>query len=284
MRKRIEHQRYLPCSEESTGKVVREYEERYRAISDLLDANPEILALVDRDLKRLSRPSRRGRKATFTSEILFRAMVVHHVEGRSLRDTEILLTHSVFLQDFIRLGNRPAPSYSLLDRCLKVVRPATWEKVNEGLTAHAVEAKRLDPSELRVDTTVVETTIRYPTDNALLWDSFRVLLRLFNEAREYMPGLIENRFHARKVKKLYLTITRYASSRDKKRQRKVKKSKVKLIEQVERIAALSTQFARAVREVPDIVLQGTWRSGLGSGVRWCRPPRRSSVCSSRTRS
>ena len=105
MRTEVEPQRYLPCSVPSSGKVVCEYEAKYHAISDFLDTNPGILALVDKDLRGLSRPSRRGRKATFTSEILLRTMIVHQIEGGSLRATEIQLSHDVFLQDSVRLGN-----------------------------------------------------------------------------------------------------------------------------------------------------------------------------------
>jgi len=254
MRNKVDCQRYLSCSVPSTGQVVSEYESKYHAISDLLDDHPEILTLVDSDLRALSQPGSRGRKATFTSEILLRVMLVHQIEGGSLRATEIQLSHDVFLQDFVRLGNRPTPSYSLLDRCLKAVRPETWSRVNELLTQSAQAAGRIEPAVLRVDTTVVETTIHYPTDTSLLWDSFRVLLALLQHARHQVPGLIDNRFHEKKVKKLYLFITRYISSRDKKRQRKVKKCKARLIEQVERIHAVATEFVDAMAGISDGVL------------------------------
>jgi IS5 family transposase len=255
MRTKVEPQRYLPCSVPSSGKVVCEYEAKYLEISKFLDANPGILALVDKDLNGLSRPSPRGRKATFTSEILLRTMIVHQIEGGSLRATEIQLSHDVFLQDFVRLGNRPTPSYSLLDRCLKAVGPETWAQVNELVTQGAQAAGRIDPAEIRVDTTVVETTIHWPTDSSLLWDSFRVLVRRFQEARDRVPGLIDNRFHEKKVKKLHLYVTRYGPSRDRKRQRKVRKCKLKLIDQVERIRTVATAFANAIGEVPDLALQ-----------------------------
>ncbi len=256
MRQKLDHQSYLPLSPESTAKVVLQYENKYHRINDLLVSAPELLTLVDRDLKKLNRPGRRGRKATYTSDILLRVLIVHHLENGSLRDTEILLTHNVFLQDFVRLGpHRPIPSYSFLDRCLNAVRPKTWARVNEVLTKHAFEQDLIDPSEIRTDTTLVETTIHYPTDTSLLWDSFRTLLRLFNHAREIVPGFIPYRFHERKAKKYHLFITRYVSSPCKKRQRKVQKAKVRLIEQVERITGVAAEFVEAAEHNPDIMLQ-----------------------------
>jgi IS5 family transposase len=62
------------------------------------------------------------------------------------------------------------------------------------------------------------------------------------------------RFHEKKVKKLYLFITRYTRSLDKKRQRKVKKYQFKLIQQVQRISAVASEYVEAVSNGPDKVL------------------------------
>jgi IS5 family transposase len=118
-----------------------------------------------------------------------------------------------------------------------------------------VDHGEIDPSEIRVDTTVVETNIRFPTDSSLLWDGFRTLLRLFGKARAYAPGLIPHRFHERKVKKDHLVITRYAASPDRKRQRKVQRAKFRLIQQVVRIAQVAMEFVETVEHTPDAVLE-----------------------------
>jgi IS5 family transposase len=254
MRQKYDPQSYFSWLPESSSKTVREYENKYNRISQILDENRTVLDLVDQELKKLCRPGRQGRKAIYTTEILLRTMIVHQLEGQSLRDTEVLLSHNVFLQDFIRLGDRKAPSYGLLCTALKAVRPQTWEKVNNALTHYALEKKRIDPSRLRVDTTAVESNIHYPTDVSLLWDSFRVLYRLLSQARDRSPGVMPHRFHEKKVKKLYLFITRYTRSRDRKRQRKVKKYQVKLIEQVQRISEVASEYVEVVSHGPDKVL------------------------------
>ena len=99
MRQKYDPQSYFSWIPESRSKTVREYENKYNRISLILDENRAILDLVDRELKKLCRPGRKGRKAIYTTEILLRAMIVHHLEGQSLRDTEIMLSHNVFLQD-----------------------------------------------------------------------------------------------------------------------------------------------------------------------------------------
>jgi IS5 family transposase len=254
MRQKYDPQNYFSWVPESRSKTVQEYENKYNQISRILGENRAILDLVDRELKKLCRPGRQGRKATYTTEILLRAMIVHQLESQSLRGTEILLSHNVFLQDFIRLGDRKAPSYALLCIALKAVQPQTWEKVNNALTHYALEKDRIDPSRLRVDTTVVETNIHFPTDVSLLWDSFRVLYRLLSQARERSPGVVPYRFHEKKVKKHYLYITRYTRSRDRKRQRKVKKKQFNLIQQVQRILEVASEYVETVSNGPDKVL------------------------------
>jgi hypothetical protein len=142
----------------------------------------------------------------------------------------IRLAHNPFLQNFVRLGTRKVMDFTLLDKCFKIIKPETWQKLNSVICEHAVGEERLDPSRLRVDTTVVEANIHWPTDSSLLWDAWRTLYRLLCHAREELPGGIESRFHHDKVKKLHLFITRYMPSSCRKRQRRVKKYQRKFLD------------------------------------------------------
>ena len=97
-------------------KVVREDREKYKRISRLLDENPEILDLVHEELKSLSQGGRGGRDADFTSETILRALVVHAIEGNSLRETVILIAGSDFPQDFLRTRKKAMMDYTFLDK------------------------------------------------------------------------------------------------------------------------------------------------------------------------
>ena len=64
-------------TDEQQNKIIREYRDEYKLLSEILDEQPKILELAHRDLQRLSKAtSRRSRKPTFTSENLFRAILV----------------------------------------------------------------------------------------------------------------------------------------------------------------------------------------------------------------
>jgi len=236
----------------STLKIVRARREKYKKISATLDETPEVLDLVAGDLKSLSQGGRKGRKAVYMAENLLRALIVLAIEGLDLRSTIILIAESPFLQDFLRLGNRSVMDFTFLDKAFKAVRPATWKKINEALTGRATETKRIDPSAIRVDTTVTETTIHYPTDASLLWDSWRTLARLLRAGRRLAPKLAgDHRFHDRKTKRAFQRIVRYGRSRATNRKRLVRRCWRELIDRVRWIAALAKDFSVRSRSGSD---------------------------------
>ena len=57
-----------------------------------------------------------------------------------MREPMIRMSHSLFLQDFLRLGPRSVPDYILLDRAFNAIKPSTWKKINATLTAFTLEA------------------------------------------------------------------------------------------------------------------------------------------------
>jgi IS5 family transposase len=61
------------------------------------------------------------------------------------------------------------------------------QSLNQAVVQAAVQLGLEDGKKLRVDTTVVETDIHYPTDGTLLWDVVRTLTRLVRELHEQLP-------------------------------------------------------------------------------------------------
>ena len=230
-------------SGEPALKIVRQRRRRYKKISELLERNPAVLDLAHDDLQELlSQGGRDGRKAGFTSENLLRALIAHQIEGQGYRGTIILIAESPFLQDFLRLGPRSVLDFTLLCKAFNAIRPETWKRINGLLAVDARDRKRIDPSVIRVDTTVVETNIHYPTDTSLAWDSWRVLARLLRQGRGISQQLVPHRFHDAKVKRLYLHIARYIKSDFASRRRAVKTWWRKLIRRVEWIVDVAEGF------------------------------------------
>ena len=242
MRRKREAVLSFESCDDGLPRVVRDYRARYRAISQVLDANDEILTVVHRDLQSLSEGDSTGREGDYTSENILRALVVQHIEGLPFRDTVIRIGGEPFLQDFLRMRKKAVMDFTFLDKCFLAIRPQTWRRVNELLGRHAVAQEAITTNVIRTDTTVVESNIHYPTDASLLWDVWRVASRLLGRAREITPKSVPHRFHDRKVKRLYLYVTRYMPSKSASRQRKVKETFRTLIERTAWIVAIAGDF------------------------------------------
>lgn len=234
MRTLRRHQQYFDFSETSSQKLVNDYRQEYQSISNLLDQNPALLELAHQDWAHLLSTSDEGRQADYTSENLLRALLFKCKEQESYRDTVIRIDTSEFLRHFVRLGHKPMMGFTLLSQAFCMLSVETINAMNQFITAFAVSQGKITPEKHRLDSTVVETNIHYPTDSSLLWDSFRTLSRLLSEIRNEQPVLgIINRFHDKKIKKLYTYISRNASSKSKATQRKVKRHYRTLIQRVQ---------------------------------------------------
>jgi IS5 family transposase len=256
MRQKRERVLAFEGDDEGLPKVVRDYRDKYRALSQVLDGHPEILDAVHADLKTLSTPNRKGRKGDYTSENLLRALLVMAVEGLDYRETVVRIGGDVFLQEFCRLRKKAVMDFGFLDKCHLAIRPETWLKINQLLGRKAVENQLIDPDVIRTDTTVIEANIHYPTDASLLWDVWRVGSRELKKARKIAEPLVPHRFHDRKVKGLYLYITRYIVSKDEGRQRQVRKRFRALIARTEQMAGIVADFCDQARKHADFEVQG----------------------------
>jgi len=254
MRRKKEAVLSFESNDDGLPKVVRDYRKRYRAISQVLDDNPKILAAVHGDILKLSAGDSQGREGDFTSENILRALVVQHIEGLPFRDAVIRIGGDGFLQDFLRMRKKMVMDFTFLNKCFLAIEPNTWKGINEHLGQYGVAQGAVNPKVIRTDTTVVESNIHYPTDSSLLWDTWRVATRLLKRAREFLRESVPHRFHNRRIKWLYLYITRYMPSKSESRQRQVKANFRTLIERVEWIVAIAGDFCEAYRSSSNLEL------------------------------
>jgi IS5 family transposase len=249
------------------NKIVRQYREEYKVISQILDEYPEVLEMAHRDLAKLSKAnSRRGRKADFTSENLFRAILVMQREGLDYREASVRIAESGTLQDFCRLMKKPTIDFTLLNKAYGALQPETWEMMNHLLALGAVADEMVSIDHLRTDTTVTECNIHWPTDSSLLWDTYRVIAREMSRARQIDPLSCPWRFHVKKIKKMDLFITRYSKSRSKKRLRQVRQKMKALIERVEEVLEKAASFLAWAERSTCLELMG-----VGAALADCLP-------------
>jgi len=232
LRTKASSEMYFDFSGASTVKVVQAYRAKYQALSDLLDANPQVLAWVHRDWARLLSTSAQGRSG-YTSEQLLRALMVMFVEGEDYRGVVVQIENSEFLRHFVRLGDKPTMDFTFLSKAFGVLSASTLEAMNRVVADYAIREEKISGAKQRLDTTVYETNIHYPTDSSLLWDSFRTVARLVRSIQKDLPRLkLQHRFHEKKVKKLATFIARHAAHKSKGAVRVVQRHFRRLIQSV----------------------------------------------------
>jgi IS5 family transposase len=115
--------------------------------------------------------------------------------------------------------------------------------------AIALEREVVEGRKLRVDTTVVETNIHYPTDSTLMGDGVRVLTRVMKKVAE-AAGEAGTKFRdrSRSVKRRILEIAYAARNKSEKGQAKMKAAYGKLLEATSRVVGQAKKFSAAIAE------------------------------------
>ena len=143
----------------------------------------KLYRLIKKDLsKRWPKTLETGRGST-PVEVILRMLVVKRLYGYSYEDTERNVSDSLNLRRFCRVYLHEVPDDTTLIRQANLIQPKTLEKFNQRIMELAIERKVTSGRKLRTDGTVVESNIRSPSDNRLLADSVRVLVRNVIRAR-----------------------------------------------------------------------------------------------------
>jgi len=151
--------------------------------------------------KRCKKSRTRGRLQT-PSEIVLRLLILKHVRNWSYQTLEREVRANLVYRTFARIGGEKVPDAKTLGRLGQVVGPEVVAQLHRRIVELAVEKKVVRGRRMRIDTTVVETNIHYPTDSSLLSDGARVLTRLMKSIAGTVRGLKERvRDRMRSVRK-----------------------------------------------------------------------------------
>src|ERR671933_1590476 len=116
-------------------------------------------------------------------EVVLRLLVVKRLYDWSYEEVEHFVADSLVPRQFCRVYLEKVPDDTTLLRWAHVIAPATLAALNERVVALARRLAVTRGRKLRLDGTVVETTIHYPSDSSLLADGVRVLSRALRRAR-----------------------------------------------------------------------------------------------------
>jgi IS5 family transposase len=193
-----------------------------------------------------------GRHST-PAEVLLRLLVVRHLYGWSFEETEERVADSLVLRWFTRVYFRQVPDDTTLLRWAHTIQPETLQALNDRAAQLAARVRVTRARKLRVDGTVVETTIHYPTDSRLLGDGVRVLTRLVQRARPLVAERLAGgrdafRRRTRSMQRTLQTLYRQVRHRSEVAAQAAVEQRHQLYEKLIRITEQTLQQAHQVRK------------------------------------
>src|SRR5437763_6607856 len=162
--------------------------------------------------KRWPQSRRRGRLGT-PAEVVIRMLILKHLFDWSYDDLEHEVRANLVYRAFTRIDAGDVPDAKTILKIARVLGPEVIEQLNRQMVEVAKRAGVTHGRRFRIDTTVVETNVHYPTDSSLLQDGIRVLTRTMHRASAALgdqPSRVRDRH--RSVGRRVLIIGRQARS------------------------------------------------------------------------
>ncbi len=215
-------------------------------VDALLDQD-ELVEIVHRALQqRRPKSGTRGRKAT-PAEAVLRLLALKHMKNWSYEVLEQEVRANWVYRQFTRIGGEKVPDAKTMVRWGTALGPEVIRQIHEKVVEVSQRARLVWGGKLRVDTTVVETHIHYPTDSRLLGDGVRVLTRAMRRI-EHEVGPVGTRLRSRlrSVKHRLLEIGRAAKERNPQAQEKIKRSYERLMETTYQVVRQAQSFVKEV--------------------------------------
>jgi IS5 family transposase len=176
-----------------TGVLAEEVDDLWepwmRTADRLLDDEQLIERVFEAQARRWLNSRTRGRRQT-PAEVVLRLPILKHVRNWSYAVLEREVRANLVYRTFARIGAEKVPDAKTLGRLGQVVGPDVIEDLHRRMVQIAVENGIVAGRRMRVDTTVVETNIHYPTDSGLLGDGTRVLTRVMKKGEQAAGGLV----------------------------------------------------------------------------------------------
>lgn len=206
-----------------------------------------LLEIIQAAWSKLCKKSKtRGRTGT-PAEIILRLLLLKHIRDWSYEELEREVRPNLVYREFTRIGGGKVPDNKSISRFGRQLGAEVVEQLHQRIIAIACENNVVQGRKLRVDTTVVETNIHYPTDSTLLNDGVRVLTRVMKKVTAVAGNAgTRLRDRTRSVKRRLLEIVRASRDRSDKGQQKLKASYERLLSSVTHVVGQAKKFSAEI--------------------------------------
>jgi transposase, IS5 family len=212
----------------------------------ILDDDAIVTAVYEALGKRHPKSRSRGRHGA-PAEMVLRLLVLKHVRNWSYQVLEREVRSNLVYRNFARIGGGKMPDAKTMGRWGLAVGPEVIKQLHARIVEIAQCQGVVQGRRMRVDTTVVETNIHYPTDSSLLEDGVRVLIRTMKKITKIAGTAgTKLRDRSRSVKLRALDIARAARSRAKQSSQKLTRAYGQLLNSTSRVVGQAKQFSAEI--------------------------------------
>jgi transposase, IS5 family len=228
---------------------VSDLREDWMKHADAVLSDEDIVAAVYEALARRHPKSRSRGRLGAPAEMVLRLLILKHIRNWSYAVLEREVRANLVYRDFTRVGAGKTPDAKTMGRWGMAVGPEVVKQIHQRIVKLARANGLAAGRRMRVDTTVVETNVHYPTDSSLLGDGVRVLIRTMKRigqiAGETGAKLCDR---SRSVKLRVLDIARAARAKGPQSQEKLRRAYGKLLNSTSRVVGQAKQFSKQIVE------------------------------------
>lgn len=151
-----------------------------RRLDQLIEDEALVEVIAEALERRWPQSRRRGRPGT-PAEVVLRMLVLKHLYRWSFAEMEQEVRANLVYRAFARISCDAGPDAKTILKIAQALGPTVIQRLHQRVVELAIEAGVTKGRRMRVDTTVVETHIHYPTDSSLLADGVRVVTRILKK-------------------------------------------------------------------------------------------------------
>jgi IS5 family transposase len=231
------------------AEEVSDLREDWMLYADQVLADEQIVGAVYEALaKRRPKSRSRGRLGT-PAEVVLRLLVLKHIRNLSYGALEREVRGNLVYRDFSRVGGGKMPDAKTMGRWGLAVGPKVLRQVHDRMVKIARDSGVVAGRRMRVDTTVVESNIHYPSDSTLLGDGVRVLTRTMKKITDVVGAVgTKLRDRSRSVKLRLFEIARIARAKGALNRDRLQQRYRRLLETTSRVVGQAKRFSKEISE------------------------------------
>ena len=231
------------------AEEVTDLREDWMKHADWVLGDEQILATVYEALSKRHPKSRSRGRLGAPAEMVLRLLILKHVRNWSYGVLEREVRANLVYRDFTRVGAGKTPDAKTMGRWGVALGPAVIKQLHERMVQIARDEQIIAGRRMRVDTTVVEANIHYPTDSSLLGDGVRVLTRAMRKITAIAGAAgAKLRDRSRNVKLRVMEIGRAVRAKGGAGREKMNRAYRRLLYATGRVVGQAKRFAKEIAE------------------------------------